>query len=254
MRLKNKVALVTGAVQGIGRGIALRLAREGADIAMNVMQDDERARSTREEILACGVRCEALVADVSDVAAVQSMMAQAYLLFTRVDVLVNNAGIERRAGFLDVGEEDYDQVLDVNLKGPFFLTQAFAAHLKQAGLPGRVINISSVHEELPFPHYTPYCASKGGLKMLMRNAAIELAPLGITVNNVAPGAIRTPINADLLEDPARLERLRQQIPLGRMGEPADVAGVVAFLASDDASYVTGSTIVIDGGLLWNYSE
>lgn len=252
--LKNKVALVTGAAQGIGRGIALRLAREGADIALNARQDDDRARSTREEILACGVRCETLAADVSDVAAVQAMVAQAGALFTHVDVLVNNAGIERRAGFLDVSEQDYEQVMDVNLKGPFFLTQAFAARLKQAGRPGRVINISSVHEELPFPGYTPYCASKGGLKMLMRNAAIELAPFGITVNNVAPGAIRTPMNTDLLDDPARLERLRQQIPAGRMGEPRDVAGVVAFLASDDASYVTGSTIVVDGGLLWNYSE
>lgn len=254
MRLKNKVALVTGAVQGIGRGIALRLACEGADIAMNVRQHDERARSTREAILACGVRCEALAADVSDVAAVQSMMAQAQSLFTHVDVLVNNAGIELRDSFLEVKEEDYDQVLDVNLKGPFFLTQAFAARLQQAGRPGRVINISSIHEDLPFPGFTPYCASKGGLKMLMRNAAIELAPLGITVNNVAPGAIRTPINAELLKDAARLDRLRQQIPLGRMGEPHDVAGVVAFLASDDAGYVTGSTIVVDGGLLWNYSE
>lgn len=254
MRLKNKVALVTGAVQGIGRGIALRLAREGAHIAMNVRKDDERARSTRQDILACGVRCEALVADVSDLAAVRSMLAQACAVFGQVDVLVNNAGIERQAAFLDVREQDWDQVVDVNLKGPFFLTQAFAARLKQAQRPGRVINVSSVHEELPFPGYTPYCASKGGLKMLMRNAAIELAPFGITVNNVAPGAIRTPINAKLLQDDARLERLTQQIPAGRLGEPADVAGVVVFLASDDAAYVTGATIVVDGGLLWNYSE
>ena len=253
-RLHGKTALVTGAAQGIGKGIALRLAQEGADIVLHVRSEDDRAREAAREIEALGRACEVVAADMADMAAVRQVMPQALARFTAVDILVNNAGIERHAGFLEASEEDYDAVLDVNLKGPFFLMQAFAKALAAAGRPGRVIHISSVHEELPFPNFTAYCASKGGLKMLMRNAAIELAPLGITVNNVAPGAIRTPINTKLLDNPAQLQRLLGQIPLGRMGEPADVAGTVAFLASDDASYITGSSIVVDGGLLWNYQE
>lgn len=254
MTLKHKIALVTGAAQGIGLGIALRLAREGADIALNVLHDDERAQQAHQQITALGRRCEILVADVSDVAAVRAMVDRAHALFGQLDVLVNNAGVQIKAGLLEVTEEDWQQVLDVNLKGPMFLTQAFAARLKAAGRPGRVINISSVHADLPFPGFTPYCASKGGLKMMMRNAAIELAPLGITVNNIAPGAIRTPINAKLLDDADRLAQLQAKIPAGRLGKPEDVAGLVAFLAGDDASYITGATLVVDGGLLWNYSE
>jgi len=171
-----------------------------------------------------------------------------------LEILVNNAGIEKNASFVDVTEADYRAVIDVNMTGPFFSTQAFARHRQKTAGPGKVINISSVHEELPFPHFTPYCMSKGGLKMMMRNLAIELAPLGITINNIAPGAIQTPINEKLLNDPKLLEPLLANIPLHRLGQPTDVAGVVAFLASADADYITGSTIVVDGGLLWNYSE
>ncbi|WP_292446314.1 SDR family NAD(P)-dependent oxidoreductase [Methylibium sp.] len=254
MRLDNKVALVSGGAQGIGRAVALRLAQEGADIALNVLHDDERAASARAEIEALGRRCAVLQADVSQVAEVRAMVAEGVRQLGRLDVLVNNAGVEKRADFLDVSEAHYDHVMGVNLKGAFFLTQAFVAHLKETQRPGKVINMSSVHEELPFPHFTAYCCSKGGMQMMMRNLAVELAPLGITVNNIAPGAIETPINATLMKQPALVDRLLANIPLRRLGQPEDVAGVAAFLASAEADYITGATIVIDGGLLWNYSE
>lgn len=144
--------------------------------------------------------------------------------------------------------------MDVNLKGAFFAAQAFVKHLLETNRPGRVINISSVHEELPFPHFTAYCASKGGMKMMMRNLAVELGPHGITVNNVAPGAIETPINTKLLNNPEKLGALLKNIPVGRLGQPSDVASLVAFLAFPEASYITGSTFYVDGGLLWNYQE
>ncbi len=162
--------------------------------------------------------------------------------------------MEKNASFWDITEHDYDFVLDTNLKGPFFATQAFVKHLQSRKSGGKVINISSVHEDLPFPHFTTYCASKGGVKMMMRNLSIELAPLGITINNIAPGAIETPINKKLLNDPALLKPLLANIPLNRLGQPGDVAAAVAFLASSDADYITGTTLVIDGGLTWNYSE
>jgi glucose 1-dehydrogenase len=168
--------------------------------------------------------------------------------------LVNNAGIEKGADFWDITEADYDAVLNVNLKGAFFLTQAFVRRLRDAKKPGRVINISSVHEDMVFPHFPTYCAAKGGLRMLMRDLAVELGPLNITVNNIAPGAISTPINAKMMANKEQLEALLVNIPLGRMGTTDDVSGLAVFLASDDAAYVTGSTYVVDGGLMRNYHE
>jgi glucose 1-dehydrogenase len=167
---------------------------------------------------------------------------------------VNNAGMEKKSEFWDTPASEFDHVMAVNLRGPFFLTQVFVRRLRDAKRPGRIINISSVHEDMAFPGFASYCGSKGGLRMLMRDLAVELGPLGITVNNVAPGAIATPINKSLLEDKPKLNALLANIPLGRLGTPEDVAGLVAFLASEEASYVTGSTFVIDGGLMRNYKE
>ncbi len=254
MRLTGKKALVTGGDQGIGQAIALRLAEEGADIVLNYRKNRDGAEDTRGRIEQLGRTAVALQADVGKVAEVRSLVQQAVTALGSLDILVNNAGIEKNAAFVDVTEEDYRAVIEVNLSGPFFATQEFARHRRDAKAGGKVINISSVHEELPFPHFTSYCMAKGGLKMMMRNLSIELAPLGITINNVAPGAIQTPINQKLLSDPKLLNPLLANIPLGRLGQPSDVAGVTAFLASDDAAYITGATIVVDGGLLWNYSE
>jgi len=254
MRLQNQVALVTGSTHGIGLGIAVRLAEEGADVVINGREEDDEARASLEQVRAVGRRVCFIAADVSQVEQCQRLVRESIERMGRLDILVNNAGVQAHAAFLDAEEGDYDRVLDVNLRGPFFLAQAFARYLREQGRGGRIINNSSVHEELPHPNFTAYCASKGGLKMLMRNIAIELAPLGITVNNVAPGAVETPINRELMNQPEKLDSLLQNIPAGRLGRPRDVAGVVAFLASPDADYITGTTLVVDGGLLWNYSE
>jgi glucose 1-dehydrogenase len=254
MKLKGKVALVTGSSQGIGQAIAIRLATEGADIIINYRSHPDDAQETKAKVEAIGGKGLIVKADLRIVTDVKRMVAESIQNFGKLDILVNNAGMEKHASFWDVTEADYDDVLNVNLKGVFFATQALVQHLIETNRPGKIINISSVHEELPFPHFTPYCASKGGLKMMMRNLAVELGSLGITVNNVAPGAINTAINKSLLEDKEKLNAVINNIPLGKLGEPNDVAALVAFLASSEADYITGATFVVDGGLLWNYRE
>ncbi|HTB95486.1 MAG TPA: glucose 1-dehydrogenase [Terracidiphilus sp.] len=252
--LQGKVAIVTGAGSGIGQGIAKQLAGEGARVVVDYVGSAEGADETVRSIQQAGGEAEKVAADVTQNSDVQSLVEAAWARYGAADILVNNAGMEKKSDFWDVSEEDYDKVMAVNLRGPFFLSQAFVRRLREANKPGRIINISSVHEDMAFPGFTPYCCSKGGLRMLMRDLAVELGPLGITVNNVAPGAIETPINKSLLEDKPKLDALLKNIPLGRLGTPEDVAGLVAFLASDDAAYVTGSTFVVDGGLMRNYRE
>jgi glucose 1-dehydrogenase len=252
--LKNRVAIVTGSSSGIGQGIAERLAADGASVVIDYAGHLEGANETLARVQSAGAKGIIVKADVSMPEETRNLVEQAWQAFGVADILVNNAGMERKSDFWDTSEEDYDRVLAVNLKGPFFLTQAFVQRLRQAGKPGRVINISSVHENMAFPGFATYCASKGGLRMLMRDLAVELGPLGVTVNNVAPGAIATPINKALLEDKPKLDALLKQIPLGRLGTPEDVAVLVAFLASDDASYINGATFTTDGGLSRNYRE
>ncbi|BAZ47637.1 short-chain dehydrogenase/reductase SDR [Nostoc sp. NIES-4103] len=254
MKLEGKVALVTGSSQGIGQAIAVRLAEEGADIIIDYRSHQEGAQETLSKVESTGRSGLIVKADLGVVSEVRQLIQAGIQHFGKLDILVNNAGIEKNASFWDVTEADYDAVLNVNLKGVFFATQTFVQHLIETKRTGKIINISSVHEELPFPHFTSYCASKGGVKMMTRNLAIELGSLGITINNVAPGAIETPINTRLLNDPEKLNALLKNIPLSRLGQPQDVASLVCFLASNDANYITGSTFFVDGGLLWNYQE
>lgn len=253
-RLAGKVAIVTGGGTGIGQGIAIRLGSEGARVIVDYIGDPAGAEQTRQAIVQAGGEAHIQAADITVCQDIENLVDTAWQTYGSADILINNAGMEHKSNFWDTTEAEYDKILSVNLRGPFFLTQKFVQKLRAAQRPGRIVNISSVHEDMAFPGFATYCTSKGGLRMLMRNLAVELGPLGITVNNVAPGAIATPINKSLLADQPKLDALLKNIPLGRLGKPEDVAGLVAFLVSEDAAYVNGATYVIDGGLMRSYHE
>jgi glucose 1-dehydrogenase len=248
-RLQDKVALITGASTGIGAGVAARFAAEGALVAVNYRSNSPKDREAAEAAVAkLGTKSIAVEADVSKRGEVEAMVARVTSELGRVDICINNAGIEIKRNFLDTTDDEWNRVLGVNLYGSFAVAQACARQMVKQGNGGRLIFMSSVHEDISFPGYTSYCASKGAIRMLMRNICIELAPHGITANNIAPGAIATPINQSVLDDPVAYKNAVSEIPLGRFGSPADVASVAVFLASDEAAYVTGSTYYVDGGL------
>ena len=249
MRLENKVAVVTGSSSGIGEAIALAVAAEGAAVVVNYSRHEDGAQKVLDKIEAAGGKGLVVGADVSDPKEMEAMVQQATDAFGRLDIMVNNAGMERKMPFLETPFEVWQETIGVNLTGTWLGCQAAAKRMVSQGDSGRIINVSSVHEDLAMPTNAPYCATKGGVRMLMRTLAVELAPHGITVNNIAPGAIETPMDAPLEEHPDEMKELLSEIPLGRMGKPEEVANLALFLASDDSSYVTGSTLFVDGGMI-----
>jgi len=247
--LQGKVAIVTGGNSGIGKAIVQYLAELGAQVVIDYRSHPEATEELEREIGSYGGSSFGVQADVSKLDDIQRLIDAAVAQYGRIDVMVNNAGVETRTSVLDTTPEQYDRVLDVNLRGVFFATQYAAKQMIAQGGGGRIINISSVHEDWPMPGNTPYCLAKGGVRMLTRTAALELAPHGITMVNVGPGAVATPINDSTMNDPELLAKLNAAIPLGRMARPEEIAKVVGFLASDGASYITATTIFADGGIM-----
>jgi len=249
MRLEGKVAIVTGAATGIGKAIATRFAREGAAVVIDYVGSPDTPADAEKEIAGFGGKCLAVAADVSKPDQVKSLVDKTISTFGKLDIVVNNAGIEKKIAFVDYPLEELQKILDVNLIGPFLVSQAAARQMILQGKGGRLINVSSVHEDLPMPANSAYCISKGGLRMLTRTIAVELAKAKITVNNIGPGAVFTPIDKDVEAKPEMEKALMSEIPLDRWGKPEEIAGLAVYLASDEAAYVTGATYFIDGGML-----
>jgi glucose 1-dehydrogenase len=249
VQLENKVAIVTGASLGLGRAIAIAFAKEGAAVTVDYRSHPDEAKEVVERIEDAGGKGLSVRADVTKPEDVANLVRKPVEEFGQLDIMVNNAGIEHKMPFLETPLEVWNKVISVNLTGPWLGCQEAAKQLVSQGGPGRIINVSSVHEDLPMPTNSPYCAAKGGLRMLMRTIALELAPYRITVNNVAPGAVETPMDAPLEENPNQMEELLSEIPLSRMAKPEEVAALALYLASDASAYVTASTFFIDGGMI-----
>jgi glucose 1-dehydrogenase len=251
MTLDGKVAIVTGAGTGIGQGISRAFAKAGAKVVVDYVGKASIAQQTLDEIQNAGGTAMGFDADISNQDDVNALIAKTVESYGKVDIFVNNAGIEKKFDFVDYPLDEWQKIMAVNLTGPFLCSQAAARQMIKQGNGGRIINISSVHEDLPLLTNAPYCASKGGLRMLMRTIAVELAKHKITVNNIGPGAIYTPIDADVEADKTMNDAILAEIPLGRWGRPDEIGNMALYLASDDASYITGSTFFVDGGMLRN---
>jgi glucose 1-dehydrogenase len=247
--LSEKVAIVTGGNSGIGKAIVLALAAQGAQVVIDYVVHPEATAELEAQLRGLGDRALGVQADVSKLADLEKLVAAAVDGFGRVDIMVNNAGVETRTSVLDTTEDQFDRVIAIDLKSAFFGTQIAARQMVKQGGGGRIINITSVHEDWPMPGNTAYCLAKGGMRMLTRTAGVELAPHGITVVGVGPGAIATPINSGTMADPKKLAQLNAAIPIGRMGKPEEIANLVAFLAGEGGSYLTATTVFADGGIM-----
>ncbi|WP_036485973.1 glucose 1-dehydrogenase [Myxosarcina sp. GI1] len=252
--LKGKNVLVTGATSGIGKAIAARFAVEGANIAINYRNDPEKAEDTEKlieemcsQVKGCGGKEMRVEGDVSQEQDIIRMCDEVISKFGSIDILINNAGIQIAADSHKLSADDLDKVLSVNLRGSFLCAREVIKHFLERGNGGIIINVSSVHEIIPRPQYVSYSMSKGGMENMTKTLALEYAPKGIRVNAIAPGATETPIN-EWSNDPQKKQKIVSHIPLGRTGNTEEMAAITAFLASDDASYITGQTIFIDGGL------
>lgn len=245
MRLKDKIAIITGGGKGIGRAVAEAFTAEGASVAITDV--DAAALQSAADAL-CG-DVVILENDVSDIDSHTQLLDTVVNIWGRIDVLVNNAGIEISQPILEASPDAWDKLFGTNLRGPFFLAQRVAKQMIASGNKGCIVNIASVHDQTPLWESGVYSITKAGMGMVTKTLALELAPFGIRVNSVSPGAIATPMNQPLLSDPEKLAQTEKTIPLGRIGLPREVARAAVFLASDEASYVTGATLYVDGGLL-----